>query len=212
MYILGPRPASNPLSLSLPSVPRLLSQILFPVDKRDMPVVILLLGPTGSGKSTFVKHVAKQQARTGAAGDAKPCPFTPQDICINLFSANHRPFKAPQSAGAMTSNWMARTASLSTRPDSGTLSRANLRPSSAFPRCRKRLESTRPPSPAPSTSTESQMGSLLEPYGQLWKFSSKFAAKTSTFAWPLLRQCGTLSRGGHLRDTTPCTRNSTGDT
>jgi hypothetical protein len=86
---IGPAPCLQPtcaslLSLSLPSVPRLLSQILFPMDKRDMPVVILLLGPTGSGKSTFVNHVAKQQARTGVAGDAKPCPFTPQDISHQL--------------------------------------------------------------------------------------------------------------------------------
>jgi len=41
------------------------------------PVVILLLGPTGSGKSTFVKHATNKHVDTGVVGGAKPCVFQP---------------------------------------------------------------------------------------------------------------------------------------
>ncbi|KAK1755527.1 nucleolar GTP-binding protein 1 [Echria macrotheca] len=44
-----------------------------------MPVVILLVGPTGSGKSTFVNHLlspGRNMAKVGAKGDEKPCTKT----------------------------------------------------------------------------------------------------------------------------------------
>lgn len=54
-------------------------------------VTILLLGPTGSGKSTFIKHATgNPNVNTGAAGGAKPCMF---HLCNNTAAlwmlANH---------------------------------------------------------------------------------------------------------------------------
>ncbi|KAK0619488.1 P-loop containing nucleoside triphosphate hydrolase protein [Immersiella caudata] len=42
------------------------------MSKKEVPVVVLL-GPTGSGKSTFVKNVTREHVEIGAAGSAKPC-------------------------------------------------------------------------------------------------------------------------------------------
>ncbi|KAK0653043.1 P-loop containing nucleoside triphosphate hydrolase protein [Cercophora newfieldiana] len=42
-------------------------------EKNRMPVLIVLFGPSGSGKSQFVKHVTGQAVNTGVAGGAKPC-------------------------------------------------------------------------------------------------------------------------------------------
>ena len=67
------------------SVPRLPPpRFSVPANKKTTMAVILLLGPIGSGKSTFVQHVAKQQAR----GDRKLYSFTFKTTYIKLILAN----------------------------------------------------------------------------------------------------------------------------
>jgi hypothetical protein len=80
------------------------------------PITILLVGPTGSGKSTFVKWIiGDPNVKTGGPGEAKPCRFLSQGFrSIQLLRPSADYDKAPTTVKITTLCLGAGTTSLST--------------------------------------------------------------------------------------------------